>query len=1442
MNAGDIKVALVLENGSFRVEMQKAGVLIKAFQKNLEDTGKSVKAIEDHTNSFSSRLRYAITSISLARGALVNLNDIFLGFPRAVANASGEIEKMQTLMAGLAKSSKDVVSGNKTAAESAKEWTGFVFDMSKNAPFQVNAITDSFVKLKTAGLDPTDGSLKALVDSVAKYGGSSEMLKRASVAIQQMGGKGVISMEELRQQLGEAVPDAMQLMARGVGLSMAELVKKISLGQVESTSALKKMFTIMRIENDGAASAMVNTWTGQIEKLKTNFTLFLNDVGNAGGENSFFAEIKKQLKEINEMFDGNEAKRFAADLGSSMKSIASGVGATIRFIREYGTEIKNVALAVGAFFVVQKGISVVSSGVDKYKAITAALAQYKMASADLTAKLQADARTQLAQQIASEQASVASEARAAKEKETIARAHRTKMLAEEAQYRAMAAAAQEISTTGRRPTGNGAQTVIASNALREQKRQEAISYMQVAVAAEKSAIAQQVAIKETQLVHAGAMAAMRANSVAAADSMAKIGTTATDISKKIPIMGTLMTALGGPIGIITTLVTAGAFAWFQWGSKAKAALEEVNNAIRDGEARNADVLTLGKQIEAQKKVIAAIDFNKSFTGDSKDLSGQSLSDKLAKENARLVELQKQQVEAKRQASMNEVADSVRRNQKLVELDVNAVKTRQAERLAALSAAYSEEVTQLKNSGKSVVEAKKKNDADYKAILTGSAQQQVEILTRNANFIQTLIDKSEGQKKAGYEAQFKNIKRLADEAKAQALDVSEIGSADLIGGKTDKAAKVDKLQAFMNTLKEAKIELDSTKQSLLSGSDAVRKYIDSFNVEVATGKLKGFGAAAIESARNLALSLDVKKTEVDALQKLSDTYDKAKSKVIELRAEQNKQGPQGQILQMQAALDDYIKNSPSPDQGAIGKFKDQIIELQNAVNGGDIADKIRSTETAIAALEERANGGSSAVGRLALDIKRLTDQTRELGAAADPKDIAELQRLIELSAKLQGVQSEDVLRDVRAATRAKQAEVQLSTATEAEAIRLRYEQEARDIEKSFADKKVYGAAEIEYAELKEAQLKAIRDKAALDSRSPAERMVQQWQDATARMREASANWTNDSIDRMVNMAKTGKFEFGDMIESMLTDILKITYQKQLGGSLQTIFDGIANGVGGALKGNNAGAPEGATPGFNGALNNGGILDTAKGALDSFAKALGFGKEKTGELSTSVAGTVAQTVLQTSSSSTATGSMVTLAQASAAATQAITSMATAAASSSGGSSGGGFFGYIPGAIGGLFGGGSASSAASSSASGGFVASDLMTMPAFFANGGIMSSGGALNLRKYANGGIANSPQLALYGEGSMNEAFVPLPDGRSIPVTMRGGRPMGGGSNVVVNVINNASGTQAREERKQNADGSMSIDVIIEQVEGKISKNVASGRGSLSGVMEKTYGLNRASGAY
>ena len=164
-------------------------------------------------------------------------------------------------------------------------------------------------------------------------------------------------------------------------------------------------------------------------------------------------------------------------------------------------------------------------------------------------------------------------------------------------------------------------------------------------------------------------------------------------------------------------------------------------------------------------------------------------------------------------------------------------------------------------------------------------------------------------------------------------------------------------------------------------------------------------------------------------------------------------------------------------------------------------------------------------------------------------------------------------------------------------------------------------------------------------------------------------------------------------------------------------------------------------------------------------------------------------------------------------------------SSGSSGSGVGGIISSVVGAVVGGVGASTGGSFGLSGaGFDASAASNANYFaeagkaafsgsawtrFAKGGVMTSNGELDLRKYASGGIANSPQLALFGEGSMPEAYVPLPDGRSIPVSFRGngtGESVGGNNiSIVINVSNTNNGSAETQTADATQAGKDSTDM-------------------------------------
>lgn len=157
-------------------------------------------------------------------------------------------------------------------------------------------------------------------------------------------------------------------------------------------------------------------------------------------------------------------------------------------------------------------------------------------------------------------------------------------------------------------------------------------------------------------------------------------------------------------------------------------------------------------------------------------------------------------------------------------------------------------------------------------------------------------------------------------------------------------------------------------------------------------------------------------------------------------------------------------------------------------------------------------------------------------------------------------------------------------------------------------------------------------------------------------------------------------------------------------------------------------------------------------------------------------------------------------------------------------------IGGLLGNIFGGGSNSLPAGASWSTG-LGNPFPT----FAGGGVMTSDGPVPLRKYARGGIASTPQMAMFGEGSGVEAYVPLPDGRSIPVTMSGG----GAGDPVINIYE-APNTKTSVQRSVGKNGTPQIDVFIKQmaVDGVMESLMKNG--PVADGLEKKYGLDRTKG--
>ena len=73
---------------------------------------------------------------------------------------------------------------------------------------------------------------EAVTRAMGMMGKSSDETKNALNAVAQMSSKGVVAMEELRGQLGEALPGALSATAKGAGITTEQLVAMVSTGNV----------------------------------------------------------------------------------------------------------------------------------------------------------------------------------------------------------------------------------------------------------------------------------------------------------------------------------------------------------------------------------------------------------------------------------------------------------------------------------------------------------------------------------------------------------------------------------------------------------------------------------------------------------------------------------------------------------------------------------------------------------------------------------------------------------------------------------------------------------------------------------------------------------------------------------------------------------------------------------------------------------------------------------------------------------------------------------------------------------------------------------------------------------------------------------------------------------------------------------------------------------
>nr|QNL31644.1 MAG: tape measure domain protein [Bacteriophage sp.] len=124
-----------------------------------------------------------------------------------------------------------------------------------------------------------DKIFEGITLGLATRGASSQQQDRALLAITQIASKGRVSMEELNSQLGEAMPGALQIAARSMGLTSQEFIKLVESGSILAEDLLPKLATQINLESAGGLSVIDDTAFAQVARVQNQIELLRVEMG-----------------------------------------------------------------------------------------------------------------------------------------------------------------------------------------------------------------------------------------------------------------------------------------------------------------------------------------------------------------------------------------------------------------------------------------------------------------------------------------------------------------------------------------------------------------------------------------------------------------------------------------------------------------------------------------------------------------------------------------------------------------------------------------------------------------------------------------------------------------------------------------------------------------------------------------------------------------------------------------------------------------------------------------------------------------------------------------------------------------------------------------------------------------------------------------------------------
>lgn len=310
-------------------QLKEFNKAMSELKSEVDEVSKSVAKSNDESVKSTKKMSGAFSEVG-ATIASVFAVDQLINFGKQILATTVEFQKMEAVLT--------TALGSNSAAKAAMDQ---IVDFASTTPFQVNELTDSFVKLANRGFVPTMDQMRQMGDLASSVGKSFDQLTEAILDAQ------TGEFERLKEfgVKASAQGDVVQFTFKGITTEVAKSDKAIqeyllSLGNLEGVA--------------GSMESISRTTGGAISNLEDNITQLFKNIGeeSSGFINWFVKDLNNVISSLRNMGEiielMNPFKTIAEssdDAREYLLKVNDSTNDLTRTVKDVASEFDNLSIA-----------------------------------------------------------------------------------------------------------------------------------------------------------------------------------------------------------------------------------------------------------------------------------------------------------------------------------------------------------------------------------------------------------------------------------------------------------------------------------------------------------------------------------------------------------------------------------------------------------------------------------------------------------------------------------------------------------------------------------------------------------------------------------------------------------------------------------------------------------------------------------------------------------------------------------------------------------------------------------------------------------------------------------------------------------------------------------------------------------------------------------------